>query len=479
MLAPVPCRRRAPRTRLALLLGLLLGLAAAPASALPSDAELATLAERCAEQPDDPALVRALARARLERGDVDAAIAALRGFVARHPEDAPALAQLLGRAHYANGELPAARAALEQAISHRDTDALAHFYLGLVLVRSGERKAAARELERAAELDPSLAAEARDAQELDFAPSGAGAPGRLHFAGGSGLEYDTNPTLEGREPLTSLASDEDDFRLASWAAVAAQLLRSNEGALTAVYRFDETRHDDLEELDLESHSLGLGGIAALGRRTFVRLDGAATLYRLDHSGYLETANLSPALGLATDDHGLFQLRAFADKRDFDEEPSLSSLERDGWRFGGALQHSVPVELWAPGTLTTQLQYARMLTDAETDPLGFESAFDSNWISLDAGLSVPVGLGIRVESRLLVGYERFDEPNVVQFLSEGDPGPERRRDTIIDVSLSLIRPLTSLIDLELRLRETRHVSNVDAYDWDRQIVGTYLRLHFTP
>jgi hypothetical protein len=69
--------------------------------------------------------------------------------------------------------------------------------------------------------------------------------------------------------------------------------------------------------------------------------------------------------------------------------------------------------------------------------------------------------------------------VVQFLSEGDPGPERRRDTIVDVSLSLIRPLTSLIDLELRLRETRHVSNVDAYDWDRQIVGTYLRLHFTP
>jgi tetratricopeptide (TPR) repeat protein len=466
--------------RLPATFGLLLGLlAACSASALPSDAELATLAEKCAEQPDDPALVRALARARLERGEVDAALAALRGFAARHPEAASALAQLVGRAHYANGDLPAARAALEQAIAHRDEDALAHFYLGLVLVRSGEREAAGRELERAAELDPSLASQARDAYELALAAEPSDPKRRIFFAGGSGLEYDTNPTLEGREPLTSLASDEDDFRLASWAVVAAELIRTDEGALSASYRFDETRHDDLEELDLESHSAGLGGVAPLGRRTFVRLDGAATLYRLDHSGYLKTVNVSPGLGLALENHGLLQLRALADKRDYQEEPSLSSLERDGWRLGGVLQHSVPVELWAPGTLTTQLLYARMLTDAETDPLGFESAFDSHWVSLDAGLRVPVGLGIRLESRLLVGYERFDEPNVVEFLSEGDPSPDRRRDTVIDASLSLIRPLTSLVDLELRLRETRHVSNVDAYDWDRQVVGTYLRLHFAP
>jgi tetratricopeptide (TPR) repeat protein len=466
--------------RLPATFGLLLGLlAACSASALPSDAELATLAEKCAEQPDDPALVRALARARLERGEVDAALAALRGFAARHPEAASALAQLVGRAHYANGDLPAARAALEQAIAHRDEDALAHFYLGLVLVRSGEREAAGRELERAAELDPSIASDAREAYELVLAAEPSDSKPKLFFAGGSGLEYDTNPTLEGREPLTSLASDEDDFRLASWAVVGAQLIRTDEGALSASYRFDETRHDDLEELDLESHSASLGGVVPLGRRTFVRLDGAATLYRLDHSGYLKTVNVSPGLGLALENHGLLQLRALADKRDYQEEPSLSSLERDGWRLGGVLQHSVPVELWAPGTLTTQLSYARMLTDAETDPLGFEAAFDSHWVSLDAGLSVPVGLGIRLESRLLVGYERFDEPNVVEYLSEGDPSPGRRRDTVIDASLSLIRPLTSLVDLELRLRETRHVSNVDAYDWDRQVVGTYLRLHFAP
>jgi hypothetical protein len=89
----------------------------------------------------------------------------------------------------------------------------------------------------------------------------------------------------------------------------------------------------------------------------------------------------------------------------------------------------------------------------------------------------------METRLLVGYERFDEENRTQYdadydaVTNPDPRRIRRRDTVIETSLSFVRPLGRLVDLELRLRDTRHGSTTAVYDWDRQIVGTYLRLHF--
>jgi hypothetical protein len=80
----------------------------------------------------------------------------------------------------------------------------------------------------------------------------------------------------------------------------------------------------------------------------------------------------------------------------------------------------------------------------------------------------------METRLLVGYERFDEENRVQF--DADGSSVRRRDTLIDTSVSLLRPLTKWLDFELRLRDSRHASTAGVYDYDRQIVGTYLRIH---
>jgi hypothetical protein len=295
--------------------------------------------------------------------------------------------------------------------------------------------------------------------------------------GGSGVEFDTNPMVEGEEGSTP--SRGDDFRLAYNAAVATELLRSEASALSASYRFDGSRHDELGELDLMSHGLGLGGIHAFANGTFLRLDGGAGLQRLEHDSYLDTFSVAPTLGHQLGELGVVQLRAQAEQRDFADEPADASLERDGWRYGVALSHVLPLARWPGARLTTQLQYARTLTHGGTDANGFGSAFDSNWASADAALSAPIGLGIRMETRLLVGYERFDEENAVQFAADGGGTARgvRRRDTLIDTSLSFLRPLTKSIDFELRLRDTRHGSTAGVYDYDRQIVGTYLRLHF--
>jgi tetratricopeptide (TPR) repeat protein len=460
------------------LVAVLLGLLAPAARA---ENDLARLSAELALHPDDPALVRALARAQLERGDAEAAIATLRTFADQHPEQRPQLAQLLGRALYEQGELGPARASLEEAIAYREDAALAHFYLGLVLLREGDAAAASRELTRAAQLDRGLA----DSIRKTTAPvPQREAPHwyeRFAFAVGTGYEYDTNPTLAGDESLSTLSDTGSDFRLVDNVAVGVELLRTERSAINLSYRYDESRYNDHEELDLRSHGAGLGGVLALGSRGFLRLDGGAAWQQLDHANYLQAWSVGPALGYASEGYGLVQLRGFAEQRDFAETPLLPSLERDGWRYGAALQHNLPVQLWAPGLLTSQLQYARTRTDAET--VGFDSAFDSNFYGADTGLSIPLFLGIQLQSRLLVGYESFDEENVIAFLTDDavtpDPHPDRRRDTLVDATLSFVRPLSKLIDIELRVRESRRFSNVGVYDSDRQVIGTYLHLHFDP
>lgn len=466
-------------------LGLVLGVLAPAVQAAPSVADIANLSAALAEHPDDPALARALARAQLERKETDAAIQTLRAFGAQYPEARPQLAQLLGRALYEKGQLAQARTVLEQAIAHREHDALAHFYLGLVLLRSGDADGAGRELARAVELDASLG---RSLHEATAPPreSGSGFFERFSFAGGSGAEYDTNPRLASDEELADLPGGDTDFRWVYDATLAANVFRTEQGAVRARYRFEESRHDDLEELDSQWHAVGVGGVLSLGPRAFVKLDGSATLERLDHEKYLDAWSAAPALGYALDGMGLLQLRGFAEQRDFADSPDLPVLERDGWRYGAALQHRLPVQLWSSGMLTTQLQYARTRTDGETTALdaeSFDSAFDSSFLGADVGLAIPLAFGFRIQSRLLFGYESFDEENAVAFLTDEsdppDPHPVRRRDTLLDVSLSLVRPISKWIDFELRLRETRRSSNVDVYDSDRQLVGTYLRVHFDP
>ena len=53
----------------------------------------------------------------------------------------------LGRAYYETGKDKEARAALEQALTRDGSDSLAHLYLGLTLLRSGERERCGREIQ--------------------------------------------------------------------------------------------------------------------------------------------------------------------------------------------------------------------------------------------------------------------------------------------------------------------------------------------
>jgi tetratricopeptide (TPR) repeat protein len=465
-------------TRAALLVAASLALAIT-AAAQPSSEEIERLEAAVAAHAGDAALTRALARAQLERGEVDASLKTLRSFAASHPERRAELALLLGRVLYTKGDLIAAKAALLQAVSHRSDDALAHFYLGLVQLRLGERESAARALQRAERLDPKLAERARSAAR----PQRRGALRaleRIALLGRVGAEYDSNSTLEGDSDALALAGDRSDLRTSYQGALALELFRDSRAEAGAGYRFDRSLHADLDYLDVQSHAGWLSAGVALSPSWVARVEGGGAAHRLGGDPYLASANVGASFGFQRERWGLFELRTSGERRDYEATPALPSLERDGWRTGASLRHVRPIALWAPSVLSLQASYARTITEGERDLFGFGPAFESHFGGLDLALRAPLPLALILDARVGVARDSFDAVSLIDFLTDdgtGDPNPERRLDHVVDAQLALSRRIADWLDLELRVRETRHFSNVDLYDWDRLIVGTQLRLHW--
>jgi hypothetical protein len=456
-----------------------LALACAVASAALASSPLELLRASAAAHPEDGAVARALAAALLAEGQAEEALAGLSDHLARNPAQRAACAELLGRALLATGDAAGAKAALGEAIAHRASDASAHLYLGLAELRLGERDAAAQHLAQAQALDPSLTQRVR---EVAAARGGAlqRLLARVSFSGGVGFEYDTNSTLEGDEDITALPGDSADGRVRYDAALGVTLLRGERAEIGAGYRIDQSQHFDLGELDVQSHAAFVGSTLALSPRTFARVEAGGALNRLDGQRHSQSASLATGFGWLSERRGALELKAFGERRAYDDEPALSSLERDGWRLGANLRHAFSSARPAPSQLVTQLGYARTLTEGRTDAFGLGAAFDAHLVSLDSAFRIALPAQLLLDARLGVAAERFDARNAVDFLSDdgvGDPSPDRRRDFAIDAGVTLTRPITRWLDAQLRIRETRRFSNVDVYDWDRQVVGTQLRLRW--
>lgn len=457
----------------ALALALALGVSAQAGPHSPES--LARLEAAHRAHPLDPALARALAKAQLATGLPDAALATIDRQIARAPAQSASLAQLRGRALYEIGELEAARAALREAIAHRGDDALAHFYLGLTESRLGNRAEAEQELARARELDPRLASRtpgrSRGGAALERAAS------RIAVFGATAFDYDTNVTLESQEGTTGLV-DASSVRLGYQAGIAAQLVAREDAGVALSYRYDGTSPRDFPGFDQAAHAVALAAAYAPRPRWVVRIDGGASFERLGGDGYLDEENVALSVGRRDDSGGLWELVALSQRRDFADPPPLPSLERDGWRVGTGLRRARTFQLGAPARLTARLGYVRTLTEGSRDSFGFEPAYDSHAGTASVALRLALPFALRLDAQLGFTLEQFDAANVIDFLSDpsatvGDA--ERRRDRVVGARLALARPIGRWLELELYARETRHFSNVEYYDWERQIVGTTLRV----
>lgn len=522
-----PLAPRGPSTRAGRLAAALALIVATPVLASPSAASDATSlagtdvaapsalerTERAAAaHPDDPDLGFALARqlARESRGTE--ALEATRRYVKRWPDHRPDAHVEIARTLLEQGDSNEARALLDEAVRRRPDSGVAHFHRGIALRAGRELVAAEQAFATAARLEPSLRAESLLARALilftlDREPEAVSllqqvlrldptsdtalrarlllrdhevvrGDARLRAEALAGIEWDDNVTLESAESETA-ASREADYRGVWGAGLSGQPWVAPRGGLLLGYRYDQTAHHELDAFDVIQNAL-FGSLSWLPsermkERLALRLDatGYDTLQDLERvlTGGALKPNLLFAFGPRA---GVSRLFAAFELAEFHRESTLEAWHRDSISGGLGVEHTLPLPPKG-STLAVSASWLRTVTQAEPDgsPDGFDGDFDNDSFRLRAAgrLVLPWSLRAQIEA----GYSHDEYLNdnfalALESLGTGRLEIEKRRDDILTGRIGLSRPLVRHTRLEAYWRGTRRSSNVDLFDYDKQIVG---------
>ena len=495
---------------LLLLLSSRAGAEIAPAA--PSAADLAHFDQAAADHADDPDLAWAAAMAHLRAGDPSAADR-LAAFQARWPGLRPDGDFELGMALAAAGRDAEALAAFDRALALDPGSAPAELHRALVLRRLGRSDEADAALQRAAALAPELTPETLLLRGISHLRSGdkEGATRLLHTAielqptgeaatrarallpepivapagrwfslmARSGIEYDSNVTLDSGLPIVGQGQDRADGSSVFGAGVVLRPLRSERFDLSLGYRFDGSLHLNLTDYDLLNHLAYLSMLWRTTSRIALRFDGVYDRSMLGGSNYGESYLARPNFFYSWGERGVTRVYADIAHQSYFQAPALSSLDRDGNEYGLGVEHSFAVPRWRAALLTVGTRTSRFDSEANRDVLGFEGAYDFMRYEGNLALRAPMFWNMWGTAAVSLANEHYDNRNVIDFLTDnghGDPSPSPRRDWIAEAAISVVRPVTRRIDAEFAWHYTHRDSNVDAYAYDRNVVGLYFTVH---
>ena len=345
---------------------------------------------------------------------------------------------------------------------------------GLERVRAGDRAGSLDLLSRVVSIDPhsELAAQARSA--LDALGQAGGAGPRLIAWWNTGGESDSNLTLEGSNVPPS---DRADLGLVFGAGLAGSLYRSDRLDLSLSYQYAGSAHHDLKSYDLQSHALSASTAWAAPALGVLRLDTAVLDSNLGGDPYLQAALVRPNLVIPFGESSArLRLYAEAERDNYQDDPPVTSLERDGTSYAAGLEQTLPISFW-PGALgVVQASVGRTNTFATPDLLGFEGDFDERRIKVESHLRFP--LGSRCDADLGGAWieDRYVNENLVDALTDAGTGtlsPKRRHDVSLNGSAALgCWPFPDW-RIEARWFGSHERSNVDVYNYRRNVFGLYL------
>jgi hypothetical protein len=316
---------------------------------------------------------------------------------------------------------------------------------------------------------------------LEGAP-GARRPPFVSLEAFAGVQFDSNVTLESGVDLPGAGRDQDDVRFAWGGGATLRPVRGERLGVDVGVRYDESSHVDLSAYDTRRVLGFASGRQRVGARFALGLEGWVGYTTLDDEPYLLEGALLPSLTLALGRRaGLLRLHGSGQRLEYDPEPLFSSLERDGWSYGGGLEQILPLPLREGAWLSWGGGYTRRDTEAGRDLLGFDGAYDHDRFGALARVHVPLPWLLRADLRAAFDAERYDHANVIDGLTDGGvgrPDPRKRRDDVFGVGALLARPLWGSSELELSWSFCDRDSNVDLYAYDRHVVGMTVRV-FTP
>ena len=481
---------------------------------------VASLEEAKRLDPALPGVDLYLGIAQYHVGDLGAAEASLEAARTRGPDRAE-LELYRGLILLQRAETADAATALERARS-LDPDAVepvASYYAGLAWAGAQELASAEDALTRVQSLAPG-SVWANEA-ELALSRLAAVEPGRWFASLTAGIEYDSNVVLEGTGvALPRGISSSSDYRGVWSLEAGTEFLRTRDWSAGALVRYYGSAHDDIDEFDTHFPRImgwldrRLGeGVTARAQYEFgyAWVDGLP--FRLSHNGtlalykdwgsakgtsrlfadfvgyhfYYPNFDVPNGVGVAgsrcpirRSPGGVRFRYTFCGPPGVNEE---RERDRSGWGALVGLGHEIPV---VAERLVLRGRYS--YGSYESD--GTEYTFDAHQFRIGARAKLPLDFVLDTAAsytfRPYHNASTFPDPsdvpghpaslippNGTQYrLSSSD-----RSDNVWEFDVSLEKRLTRFLTGAVRYSYIDNNSNVDVFDYNRNIVGAYLTLEF--
>lgn len=268
-----------------------------------------------------------------------------------------------------------------------------------------------------------------------------------------GAEYDSNVSV----PDADLLADEGSVAALLGANVEFKPVSGKNGSLKFGYKFDQSLYADVDEFNLQTHALTVGGDAKLDKAT-LGADYSFYHIRLGGDAFLDMHVISPSVsGFVTK-----KLYARGHYNYFDK--SFSTLSnRD------ATAHNVGLTMYRffanpKGYISLG---AQLESESAVDP-----ALDLSGYELSSNLQLPVS-GLNDDARVNFGisYRERDYDNITPSINEIRTEDRLRFRTLFET------PLTDHLGIQFQYRYTDRNSNFPTADFIEHRATTELTYRF--
>jgi Tfp pilus assembly protein PilF len=467
-----------------------------------------------AEDPEDTAAIQYLGLVAQEQGDLDGAIARFERVLALEPDNTDVRLDLASALLEA-GRIDEARAAVDMVLAARPDDARANLFGGIAAYRAAEYQKAIAFLDRAKQLDPSLATHAtyyaglsaaflgdfgaaegafsaveeqsplsplaRSAESLrqQVTPAKVEEERPWSLALTAGAEWDSNPTFAGENDLGAWgsANNDDDFRGVFRVRGSYQLLDQDRYSLTAGYDGYLSLHHWADQMELQTHVGWLSGTADYDPFRFgLRYDYAFTMIDLYHK-YRSLHRVTPSATFRESDWGVIQAYFQYQNADFlrhianPRAPDGNPFDRDSNRYTFGLNQF----FFLPDYLPKQITYLRVGALGEMNRAdSTDFSYDGCEASVGAAAELPFGVQFTTLYRFM--YRDYRSLNYFPALLP-IVLKKAREDFQHRLSVELTKPIGEHIEVSMAYEYERNNSNVDVYNRRREVVGTYVSYRF--
>jgi len=265
-------------------------------------------------------------------------------------------------------------------------------------------------------------------------------------------EYDSNVRLDDD------AANKDDARLIFNGTVRANLPRWGDTKSSVYYSIYQDIYDELDEFDLEGHTIGLSFNRSLAQNLFAFVDYAFVYFYFDDEAYLQRHTLRPSFYWNQTNNlaGLYRLTW--DNNDY---PQVGQLSGDNWAVAAR-------EYWYLGMNKQRYIYGEYGFNYYKAVQNFE-AYAGHKFAF--GGASPLPYDFSLSGQFSYGNNTY---------KQGDPrfSDVFRSDNVLRGNAKLTRPIYGeLLSGALYYRYTRQRSSIGARDYLNQVLGFELKLKF--